>query len=102
MVHTFWVKAPFLEYLTDGSKSLELRADSFQVRCVCKGDSIHFNEVLLKGVIRVKRYPNFENVLRHENHASIAPGISRSEFLFLAEKIFRGRLLRPMIIWELA
>jgi len=85
------VKQRFLDFIRDGSKTLEVRVGYDAIRTIQPGERIRLESRADRYVVRVKdvrTYPTFDNMLRVEAAERIAPGQSKSEVLKLLKDIY--------------
>lgn len=85
------VKQQFLDFIRDGSKTLEVRVGYDAIRTIQPGERIRLESRADSYIVRVKdvrTYPTFENMLGAEAAERIAPGQSKPEVLKLLREIY--------------
>lgn len=85
------VKRTFLDLIKKGQKTLEVRVGYDSINTIKVGERITFSSRTEAQVVRVadiRRYPTFEEMLKVENAAAIAPGVPPAQVLPLLKEIY--------------
>jgi ASC-1-like (ASCH) protein len=85
------VKQSFLDQIKQRKKTLEVRVAYSSIQTIERGERVKMTSRSDAEIVRVKdvrRYPNFDEMLRVENADSIAPGKSRQYVLQLLREIY--------------
>lgn len=80
-VKTLWLKDHYLVLILNGRKTVEVRVAYSNIARLKAGDTLLLNDEHRYTIRRVGRYADFEELLKHEDPAAIAPGIPREEVL---------------------
>ena len=85
---TLWIKDEYLEWILAGRKTVEVRVAYSNITRLRPGDRLLLNDRHPFTVRRITRYNNFEELLTHEDPASIAPDLPPSELLTALRAIY--------------
>jgi len=90
---TLWIKDEYLQLILAGHKTIEVRVGYSNVgysniKRLQVGDRLMLNDQYPFVIRRIGHYTSFEELLAHEDAASIAPGISRGELLETLRAIY--------------
>jgi ASC-1-like (ASCH) protein len=87
-VKTLWIKDAFLAQILAGRKTIEVRVAYSNIDRLQVGDSLMLNEKHHYAIRRIGRYADFEELLRHEDPAAIAPDIPADELILRIRAIY--------------
>lgn len=73
LAKVLWIKDEPLQQILDGRKTVEVRAGYANIRKLQPGQLLRLNDRYLYRLRRITVYASFEELLAHENPASIAP-----------------------------
>ncbi|MFA4834419.1 MAG: ASCH domain-containing protein [Patescibacteria group bacterium] len=97
-----FVKKFLLSSIADGSKDLEVRVGSGFFARIMVGDVIIFNNTCERRVKLIRRYNNFDEMLKKETIARILPGANRQKILSELRQVHGSRdQHRGVIVFEL-
>lgn len=85
---TLWVKDEYLQLILAGRKSIEVRVGYSNIARLQVGDRLLLNEQHPFVIRRIGRYANFEELLAHEDAASIAPDTPPDQLLQRLREIY--------------
>jgi len=85
---TLWIKDEYLQLILAGHKTIEVRVGYSNIKRLQVGDRLMLNDQYPFVIRRIGHYTSFEELLAHEDAASIAPGISRGELLETLRAIY--------------
>ena len=85
---TLWIKDEYLDWILAGRKTVEVRVAYSNITRLQPGDRLLLNDRYPFSIRRISRYANFEELLAHEDPASIAPDLSSSELLTALRAIY--------------
>jgi putative hydrolase of the HAD superfamily len=85
---TLWIREPYLGQILAGRKTVEVRVGYDNIRRLQPGDRLNLNDVHLVTICRIGRYADFEDLLAHEDPASIAPDLPPGELLDALRQIY--------------
>jgi ASC-1-like (ASCH) protein len=85
---TLWVREPYLGQLLAGRKTVEVRVGYDNIRRLQPGDRLNLNDRHLFAIRRVGRYADFEELLAHEDPASIAPDLPPDQLLAALRQLY--------------
>jgi ASC-1-like (ASCH) protein len=83
-----WVREPYLGQILAGRKTVEIRAAYSNVARLEVGDVLRLNDTHPVRIRRIGRYADFEELLRHEDPAAIAPDTPPEELLAAIRAIY--------------
>jgi ASC-1-like (ASCH) protein len=78
---TLWIKPEYLSYILDRRKRIEVRVGYSNILRLQPGDCLKLNDSHLTVIKRVAHYRDFEELLAHEEAASIAPDLESEQLL---------------------
>ncbi|HID61421.1 MAG TPA: ASCH domain-containing protein [Anaerolineae bacterium] len=78
---TLWIKDEYLQLILTGRKTVEVRVAYSNIARLQVGDRLLLNEQHPFVIRRIGRYANFEELLAHEDAASIAPDVPPDQLL---------------------
>jgi ASC-1-like (ASCH) protein len=78
---TLWIKDEYLRLILEGHKSIEVRVGYSNITRLQVGDRLLLNDQHPFLIRRIGRYASFEELLAHENAASIAPDVPPGQLL---------------------
>jgi ASC-1-like (ASCH) protein len=78
---TLWIKEEYLALIRAGRKTVEVRVGYTNIARLQPGDRLLLNSEDLYTIQGVRRYTDFDEMLRHEDPAAIAPGFPPGELL---------------------
>jgi len=78
---TLWIKEEYLRHILAGQKTVEVRVGYSNITRLQAGDRLLLNERHPFIIRRVGRYASFEELLAHEDAASIVPDIPPGRLL---------------------
>ena len=78
---TLWIKDEYLQQLLDGRKTIEVRVGYDNIRRLQPGDWLRLNDVHPFRIHRLAVYANFDDLLRSEDPARMAPGLDLPDLL---------------------
>jgi HAD superfamily hydrolase (TIGR01662 family) len=87
-VKTLWVREPYLSQILAGRKTVEVRVGYDNIQRLEPGDRLKLNDEYLVPIRRIGRYADFEEMLAHEDAATIAPGLPAGELLDAIRDIY--------------
>jgi ASC-1-like (ASCH) protein len=90
-MRTMRVKKRYLDLIKSGRKTLEVRVGYESIKTIQPGERIKLMSHAEAETVRVKEvrsYTNFEDMLRHESAASIAPDVGHEHVLPLLREIY--------------
>lgn len=85
------VKQDLLNSIREGRKTLEVRVGYEHIKKIKPGERICLASRAQRQVIRVKdvrRYPTFDEMIRHENASYIIPGLTEQQVLIRLKEIY--------------
>jgi HAD superfamily hydrolase (TIGR01662 family) len=85
---TLWLQEAFLSQILAGHKTIEVRVGYRNIQRLEPGDRLRLNDRHLATIRRIGRYANFEELLAHEDAATIAPGLPSDEVLAALQAIY--------------
>lgn len=85
---TLWIREPYLSQILAGRKTVEVRVGYENIRRLRPGDQLKLNDQHLMTIRRIGQYHDFEELLAHEDPASIAPDLPQSELLVAIRQIY--------------
>lgn len=80
-VKTLWLKPEYLNHILEGRKRVEVRVGYSNILRLQPGDHLKLNDVHLAMIRRVAHYRDFEELLAHEDPATIAPDLEAGVLL---------------------
>ncbi len=78
---TLWIKDEYLQLILAGRKTVEIRVAYSNIARLQVGDRLLLNEQYPFIIQRIGRYASFEELLSHEDAASIAPDVPPDQLL---------------------
>ena len=87
-VKTLWIKPEHLNHILERRKRVEVRVGYANVLRLQAGDYLKLNETHLAAIRRVAHYRDFEELLAHENPATIAPDLDAGELLPALRRLY--------------
>jgi ASC-1-like (ASCH) protein len=78
---TLWIRERYLAQILDGRKTVEVRVAYSNIARLCSGDRLLLNDRHPYLIEQIHRYGSFEELLRHQDPAAIAPDLSPEELL---------------------
>jgi len=78
---TLWIKDEYLRLILAGRKTIEVRVGYSNITRLQVGDRLSLNDQHPFVIRRIGRYANFEELLAHEEAASIAPDVVPDQLL---------------------
>lgn len=78
---TLWIKEEYLTQILEGRKTVEVRVGYSNIARLGVGDRLLLNDRYPFIIRRIGRYASMEELLAHEEAASIAPDMSPDELL---------------------
>jgi len=78
---TLWIKDEYLRLILADRKTIEVRVAYSNVARLQRGDRLLLNDQHPFVIRRIGRYASFEELLAHEDAASIAPDVPRDQLL---------------------
>jgi ASC-1-like (ASCH) protein len=85
---TLWIRAEYLDQVLSGHKTIEVRVAYSNIARLEPGDRLLLNGAHPFVIRRMGRYASFEDLLAHEDPASIAPGMSRQALLSALRQLY--------------
>lgn len=85
---TLWIKDEYLQLILAGRKTVEVRVGYSNIVRLQVGDRLLLNEQHPFVIRRIGRYASFEELLTHEDPASIAPDIPPAQLLKRLREIY--------------
>lgn len=76
-----WVREPYLSQILAGRKTIEVRVAYSNIARLEVGDVLRLNDRHRLRIRRIGRYSDFEELLRNEDPAAIAPDIPAEALL---------------------
>lgn len=83
-----WIKDECLQLILAGRKTIEVRVGYSNIRRLQVGDRLMLNDQYPFVIRRIGHYTSFEELLDHEDAASIAPGVPPGELLETLRAIY--------------
>jgi ASC-1-like (ASCH) protein len=83
-----WIKDEYLQKILAGRKTIEVRVGYSNIARLQAGDRLLLNGRHPYIIQRIERYTSFEELLAHEDPASIAPEMTASELLHALRAIY--------------
>lgn len=78
---TLWIKDEYLQHILAGRKTVEVRVGYSNITRLQASDRLLLNDQHPFVIQRIGRYASFEELLVHEDAASIAPDVSPGQLL---------------------
>jgi ASC-1-like (ASCH) protein len=78
---TLWIRDEYLASILQGHKRIEVRVAYPNIARLQAGDRLLLNDRHPYVIRRIGHYADFEELLAHENAASIAPDLTRDTLL---------------------
>ena len=78
---TLWIKDEYLQHILAGRKTVEVRVGYINITRLQASDRLLLNDQHPFVIRRIGRYASFEELLVHEDAASIAPDVSPGQLL---------------------
>ncbi len=78
---TLWIKDEYLRLILAGRKTVEVRVGYTNVKRLQVGDRLLLNDQHPFVIRRIGRYASFQEMLAHEDAASIAPDVPPGQLL---------------------
>ncbi len=88
MIKLLWIKEEYLQQILDGRKTIEVRVGYSNIRKLKAGDTLLLNERYRYTIRRIASYDRFEDLLKSEDPARIAPEIEPGELLLAMRSIY--------------
>jgi putative hydrolase of the HAD superfamily len=85
---TLWVREPYLAQILSGRKKVEVRVGYDNIQRLRPGDQLMLNDEYRATVHRIGRYRDFEELLAHEDPATIGPDMAPAELLATLRQIY--------------
>ena len=85
---TLWIKDEYLEWILVGRKTVEVRVAYSNITRLRPGDHLLLHDRHPFTIRRITRYNSFEELLAHEDPASIAPDLPSSKLLTVLRAIY--------------
>lgn len=83
-----WVKDPYLQWLLNGEKTVEVRVAYANIVELQTGDQVLLNEQHPFEIRWISIYDSFDTLLNNVEPGQIAPGLSRTEVLETLRTIY--------------
>jgi len=83
-----WIKDEYLQMILAGLKTIEVRVGYSNITRLQAGDRLLLNGQYPYIIQRIGRYASFDELLLHEDPASIAPGMAAPELLNALRAIY--------------
>lgn len=83
-----WIREPYLEQILSGRKTVEVRVAYSNIARLEVGDILRLNDRVRVRIRRIGRYADFEEMLRHEDPAAIAPDLPPEALLPALREIY--------------
>lgn len=87
-VKVLWIREPYLQQILNGRKTVEVRVAYSNIARLEVGDILRLNDEHPVRIRRIGRYADFEELLRHEDPAAIAPDTPPGELLAVVRAIY--------------
>jgi ASC-1-like (ASCH) protein len=78
---TLWIRDEYLASILQGRKTIEVRVAYPNIARLQAGDQLLLNDRQPYVIRRMGHYANFEDLIAHENAASIAPDLAKEALL---------------------
>ena len=78
---TLWIKDEYLRLILTGLKTVEVRVGYSNIKRLRVGDRLLLNDQHPFVIRRIGRYASFEELLAHEDAASIVPDVPPGQLL---------------------
>jgi ASC-1-like (ASCH) protein len=88
LTKTLWIKDEYLAWILAGRKRIEVRVAYSNIARLQPGDRLLLNDRHPFVILRVGRYPNFDELLAHEDPLVIAPDLPVDELLPALRQIY--------------
>ena len=98
--HLVWVKGPVLPHIESGTKVLEVRLKTSRFASVRVGDTIRFNQKIVRKVSAIREYSDFESLLKSEDENKILPGHTKLELYGLWQNIW-PEVRKSVLVFQL-
>jgi ASC-1-like (ASCH) protein len=85
---TLWIKDEYLAQILAGRKTVEVRVSYPNIARLAVGDRLLLNDEHPFCVVRIGRYESFEELLAHEDPATIAPDLPSEQLLDALRDIY--------------
>ncbi len=85
---TLWIRDEYLALILEGRKTVEVRVAYANIARLRPGDRLLLNDRHRFVIRRVARYANFDELLRLEDAASIAPDLEPDALLFALRALY--------------
>lgn len=83
-----WIKDPYLQWLLNGEKTVEVRVAYANIVKLQTGDQVLLNEQHPFEIRWISIYDSFDSLLNNVEPDQIAPGLSRTEVLEALRTIY--------------
>jgi ASC-1-like (ASCH) protein len=81
VIKTLWIKDEYLQQILAGRKTIEVRVGYSNIRKLKVGDILLLNDCYRFTIRRIGSYPGFEELLKNEDPAHIAPDLDPEQLL---------------------
>ena len=85
---TLWIKDEYLQLILAGRKTIEVRVGYSNITRLQAGDHLLLNDQHPFVIRRIGHYASFEELLAHEDTASIAPDVPPVQLLERLHEIY--------------
>ncbi len=85
---TLWIKDEYLRLILAGRKTIEVRVGYSNITRLQVGDRLLLNDQHPFVIRRIGHYASFEELLAHEDAASIAPDVPPAQLLEMMRAIY--------------
>jgi ASC-1-like (ASCH) protein len=81
VIKTLWIKDEYLQQILAGRKTIEVRVGYSNIRKLKVGDILMLNDCYRFIIRRIGNYASFEELLKNEDPAHIAPDLDPEQLL---------------------
>jgi ASC-1-like (ASCH) protein len=85
---TLWIRDEYLAQILDGRKTVEVRVAYSNIARLRSGDRLLLNDRHPYLIRHMHRYGSFEELLRHQDPAAIAPDLPPKELLAALRSLY--------------
>jgi ASC-1-like (ASCH) protein len=88
VIKTLWIKDEYLQQILAGRKTIEVRVGYSNIRKLKVGDILLLNNHYRFIIRRIGSYASFEELLKNENPAHIAPDLDPEQLLPVIRSLY--------------
>jgi ASC-1-like (ASCH) protein len=87
-MHSLRIQKKYQDLILSGKKKIEVRVAYPQLKSLGPSGFLNLNGQHVVRITDVRRYPDFEAMLSHEDPSEIGPGMSKEELIATLRKIY--------------